>query len=145
MTQEFTYSYNDDDEYYYYDDYEDYDSYSDIGDNKANNDKTQNSEIAPITNNRIGKQLFLAPPVFPVRPIASPKIPSRPSSPVKLQLKPIVTTSSLAKAKFSKQKSQQLQLNSSLKKEVNNFGFPSSFGKAGVDFPMYDPNRYKKV
>ena len=27
------------------------------------------------------------------------------------------------------------------KKEVNNFGFPTSFGKAGVDFPMYDLNR----
>ena len=27
------------------------------------------------------------------------------------------------------------------KKEVNNFGFPSSFGEAGVDFPMFDLHR----
>merc|ERR1711936_1039923 len=40
----------------------------------------------------------------------------------------------------SQKKSQQLKLNNENKIEVNNFGFPSSFGQAGVDFPMYDIN-----
>ena len=44
-------------------------------------------------------------------------------------------------SKPSQKKSQQIKLASDQNKiEVNNFGFPSSFGEAGVDFPMYDPN-----
>ena len=31
------------------------------------------------------------------------------------------------------------------KQEVNNFGFPSNFGQAGIDFPMYDINRYCRL
>jgi len=39
-------------------------------------------------------------------------------------------------------KSEQLkQPRNNEKKEVNNFGFPSSFGEAGVDFPMFDLHR----
>ena len=42
----------------------------------------------------------------------------------------------------TKRKSEQLkQLRNNGKKEVNNFGFPSSFGEAGVDFPMFDLHR----
>ena len=83
--------------------------------------------------------MFLAPSVFPIRPVTFPTIPSR--QPAKLQLIPKVTNRPTSLAKVSNKKSEKLQLNNSLKKEVNNFGFPSSFGKAGVDFPMYDPNR----
>ena len=44
-------------------------------------------------------------------------------------------------SKPSEKKFQQIKLAKDQNKiEVNNFGFPSSFGEAGVDFPMYDPN-----
>ena len=54
---------------------------------------------------------------------------------------PIIAQPILPSPKKISQKSEKLQLKSSKKNEVNNFGFPSSFGKAGVDFPMYDPNK----
>ena len=46
------------------------------------------------------------------------------------------------KVQNTNQKAGQLkQLRSKGKQEVNNFGFPSSFGEAGVDFPMFDLHR----
>ena len=62
-----------------------------------------------------------------------------PSSKITLQ-KPKVL--SKFKTSVSNVKSQQLKLSSNNgKQEVNNFGFPSSFGQAGVDFPMFDLHR----
>ena len=44
-------------------------------------------------------------------------------------------------SKPSQKKFEQIKLAKDQNKiEVSNFGFPSSFGEAGVDFPMYDPN-----
>ena len=37
--------------------------------------------------------------------------------------------------------SQLKKIRDNGKKEVSNFGFPSSFGEAGVDFPMFDLHR----
>ena len=62
-----------------------------------------------------------------------------PSTKITLQ-KPKVL--SKFKTSVSNVKSQQLKLSSNNgKQEVNNFGFPSSFGQAGVDFPMFDLHR----
>ena len=41
----------------------------------------------------------------------------------------------------NKNSGQLKQLRDNGKKEVKNFGFPSSFGEAGVDFPMFDLHR----
>ena len=81
--------------------------------------------------------VFNQPPLhqFPLRqhiPQSFQK-PAKPSFPKKPVSKP-----SLPEPQDEPRKSEQLVSN---KQEVNNFGFPSSFGKPGVDFPMYDVNK----
>ena len=72
-----------------------------------------------IKSFRIGKQLQIIPPV--------------------LQLPTLLNHQSSLRNQKSQKKFERLIVPG--KKEVNNFGFPTSFGQAGVDFPMYDLNR----